>query len=154
MTDRDPAWKLRQDAILEILSAEEVRSQHDLLARLRARGFEVTQPSISRDLQELRVAKIQGRYRAGRAEPSAPGYTGDLIGGIESIALAGPNLIVVRTPPGRATVVAIAIDQAGWREVVGTVAGDDTLFVAVAGRPQQSRVVARLGARKVEPPDA
>lgn len=63
---------------------------------------------------------------------------------IQEVQPAGPNVLVVRTPPGSASAVGLAIDAAHWPDVVGTVAGDDTLFVATANRTGQSRVAARL----------
>jgi transcriptional regulator of arginine metabolism len=153
-------WRERQDAIRAILDAEAVESQEQLVRRLKRRGFRVTQSSVSRDLAELGVAKVDGRYvalerlaqaaapdRAGGASAPAPGAD-DRLAGIASflreVAPAGPHLLVVKTPPGGASPVGIAIDAARWPEVVGTVAGDDTLFVATPGRAAQARVEARL----------
>jgi transcriptional regulator of arginine metabolism len=151
-------WRERQDAIRAILDAEAVESQEQLVRRLKRRGFRVTQSSVSRDLAELGVAKVDGRYVALErlAEAAAPGRPGGLpapspgdrraavASFMREVAPAGPHLLVVRTPPGGASPVGIAIDAARWPEVVGTVAGDDTLFIATPGRAAQARVEARL----------
>jgi transcriptional regulator of arginine metabolism len=151
-------WRERQDAIRAILDAEAVESQEQLVRRLRRRGFRVTQSSVSRDLAELGVAKVDGRYvaLARLAESVAPGGPGggaavaprgrlaEVAAFVDGVAAAGPHLLVVKTPPGAASPVGIAIDAARWPEVVGTVAGDDTLFIATPGRAAQARVEARL----------
>lgn len=143
----------RQRAILAILDAESIASQEQLVRRLKRRGFRVTQSSVSRDLSDLGVAKVEGRYvpierlagaSAGLGSDSPGGRLAEIAPFVESVAAAGPHLLVVRTPPGGASPVGIAIDAARWPEVVGTVAGDDTLFIATAGRAPQARVEARL----------
>lgn len=151
-------WRERQEAIRAILDAEAVESQEQLVRRLKRRGFRVTQSSVSRDLAELGAAKVEGRYvalerLAGAVAPGGPSVTGvaaaadrlaEVASFVEAVAPAGPHLLVVRTPPGAASPVGIAIDAARWPEVVGTVAGDDTLFIALPGRAAQARVEARL----------
>jgi transcriptional regulator of arginine metabolism len=148
MAGRSDHWTERQAVIRELLAAEEIRSQAELLARLQERGFNVTQSSVSRDLQELRVAKIDGRYvpaelLAGPAVPTSDELT-DAASRIRRMRPAGPNLLVLSTPPGHAQRLGLALDHANWPEVVGTIAGDDTVFVAVPGRREQARVEARL----------
>lgn len=143
----------RRRAITEILRREAVRNQEDLRRRLRARGFRVTQASVSRDLHELGAAKVEGRYLAGGALAGGmrPGARlEDISAFLVGTAAAGPYLLVARTPPGFAASFALALDESRWPEVVGTVAGDDTFFVATAGRRQQARVEARLAALRKE----
>jgi len=144
----DESWRERQAAIRELIAKEPIGSQSALLRRLAARGFRVTQSSVSRDLQELQVVKTAGRYQlleqltgATKAPSNELAEAGRAM---RRFRHAGPNLIVVNTPPGRAPAVAVAIDREGWPEVVGTVAGDDTLFLATTGRPGQSRLEQRL----------
>jgi transcriptional regulator of arginine metabolism len=148
MPSSDDSWRKRQAAIRELIAKEPIGSQGLLLRRLAARGFRVTQPSVSRDLQELQVVKTAGRYqllaRLTAAEPPASSELAEAGRAIRRFRCAGPNLVVVNTPPGRASAVAVAIDREGWPEVVGTVAGDDTLFLAVTGRQGQSRLEQRL----------
>jgi len=149
-------WRERQEAIRAILDAEAVESQEQLVRRLKRRGFRVTQSSVSRDLAELGVAKVDGRYVALErlAEAVAPDGSGaaaapanrlaEVATFVDGVAAAGPHLLVLKTPPGAASPVGIAIDAARWPEVVGTVAGDDTVFIATPGRAAQARVEARL----------
>lgn len=135
----------RQKALLALLRRGTVRRQEELVERLAERGFEVTQSSVSRDLRDLGVAKVRGRYVVPPATEEPDGEA------LEEIALhlraakpAGPNLTVVFTPAGAAQTVGLALDRAAWPEIVGTVAGDDTIFVATAGAREQSRLLHRL----------
>jgi Arginine repressor len=150
MPSKTEEWSKRQAAIREILSSEVVRNQVELLTRLQEYGFRVTQSSVSRDLQELRAINVGGQYILGEpflsANQSVPDELGDAAAAISNYRSAGPHLLVINTPPGRAAVVGLAIDRARWPEIVGTVAGDDTLFIATAGRYAQDRVNARLAA--------
>ncbi len=148
----------RQAAIREILSAEPVRSQSELLRRLRRRGVLATQPSVSRDLLEMRVAKVEGRYvladalarpaasspRTHQSGEGTPDELFEVLGLVRGFAAAGPNILVVQTPPGSANAVAEAVDRVRWPEVVGTLAGDNTLLVLTRSRRYQQRVEARL----------
>jgi transcriptional regulator of arginine metabolism len=137
----------RRRAVEEILRREPIRNQEDLRRKLRTRGFRVTQASVSRDLAELGAAKVEGRYL-----PSAMLAAGaatstrleEVSGFLVGTRPAGPYLLVVKTPPGLASSVALALDGSEWPEVLGTVAGDDTFFIATSGRRQQARVEARL----------
>lgn len=141
----------RHHAIQALLRRAVIRSQLDLVAALRQRGFEATQSSVSRDLTDLGVAKVAGRYRMPAPAPAA------VATGLEEAAHfvraarpAGPNLIVLLTVTGAAQAVGIAIDRVGWPEVVGTLAGDDTVFVATAAAADQKRLLARLAALLAE----
>ncbi|HYO15299.1 MAG TPA: arginine repressor [Thermoanaerobaculia bacterium] len=134
----------RQQAILEILPNERVTSQLELVDLLRQRGISATQSSVSRDLRELGVAWIGGRYalpqeREGR-DPGLAEFSRFLRG----VKPAGPHLTVIFTAVGTAQSVGLAIDRAGWPEVVGTMAGDDTVFAATASARDQKRLIQRL----------
>jgi transcriptional regulator of arginine metabolism len=147
MPIRTESWAERQATIREILGAEAIHNQAELVERLQARGFQVTQSSVSRDLAEMRVGKFKGRYvTAGAlAEPTAArDELAELASAVDRMRAAGPNLLVLGTPPGRAAARSLAIDRAGWTEVVGTVAGDDTIFIATEGRREQAAVQNRL----------
>lgn len=151
MAHRSDTWTDRYEAILAIIGGGAVRSQHELMALLGARGFDVTQSTLSRDLRELRVAKFGGRYvqtdaiiASGQAPQSSA--LGDIAESLGSIREAGPNLLVIKTPPGHASAVARAIDDSELTEVIGTVAGDDTIFVATADKSAQSRFATLLRA--------
>jgi transcriptional regulator of arginine metabolism len=145
----------RQHRIVELLGAHEVHSQGELSDLLAAEGTEVTQATLSRDLVELGAVKV----RRGRALVYAvPGEGGEVaavgsIGDAASARLrrtceellvsaaAAVNVVVLRTPPGAANYLASAIDQARDPEVVGTIAGDDTILL-VAGSAEQATAVA------------
>ncbi len=138
---------LRREAIRAILESEAIASQAELVEALEARGIFATQSSVSRDLQDLGAAKVRGAYRVLDSLPSlAPPDDGlaAVASLLRQVAPAGPYLTVLHTAVGAAQSVAVVIDQSSWPEVVGTVAGDDTLFIATAGRRQQRQVVARL----------
>jgi transcriptional regulator of arginine metabolism len=134
----------RQQAILEILPSERVTSQLELVDLLRRRGISATQSSVSRDMRELGVAWIGGRYAlAPEREERDPGLA-DFARFLRGAKPAGPYLTVVFTAVGTAQSVALAIDRAGWPEVVGTMAGDDTVFAATASARDQKRFIQRL----------
>lgn len=117
------------------------RTQAQLAAHLRSLGHRVSQASVSRDLREVGGRKIRGRYRlAPAALGGLPGLAG-LVAGFET---AGPHLVVIHTLPGGAQRVAHAIDTGHWPEAAGTVAGDDTIFVATAAATDQRQIVERL----------
>ncbi|MBI5510595.1 MAG: hypothetical protein HY903_17700 [Deltaproteobacteria bacterium] len=141
------SWPERQNVIRDLLLQGAVHSQAELCRLLRRRGFTVTQSSVSRDLSELHAAKVDGRYVL-REALASPAPAADRLMALATIVrevrAAGPYQLFVRTPPGQAAAVAIAIDGARWPEVVGTVAGDDTLLIATHGRRQQLKVEARL----------
>ena len=132
----------RQQAILEILGERSISRQAELVGLLRARGIDATQSSVSRDLRRLGVAKLADGYRT----PEASAERSDLPpeGFLRGVSPAGPNLTVIRTAVGAASRVAVFLDRAGWPEIVGTLSGDDTIFVATAGAGEQRALLARL----------
>jgi transcriptional regulator of arginine metabolism len=136
----------RRRAILRILRRTYVVSQKDLVSRLRMRGFEATQSSVSRDLRDLGVAKVGGRYQAPieGADPTATKDFASVAGFLREVRVAGPHLVVLHTAVGAAPSVALAIDAAPWPEVVGTVAGNDTIFIATANAGDRRTVALRL----------
>jgi transcriptional regulator of arginine metabolism len=137
----------RRDTLKRLLRETTVRRQADLVRLLRREGFDCTQSSISRDLRELGVAKFGDHYVIAN-EGNAAAPTNDafaaLAGWVREVLTAGPSLTVIKTNPGSAQSVAVAIDNANWPEVVGTISGDDTLFVATAGAAEQQALVSRL----------
>src|ERR1700719_851181 len=118
----------RREALRRILRDGQVRRQAELVRLLRAAGHEVTQSSVSRALRELGVAKLGDRYVL--AEEAAPPSGADfraVVGSVRALHMAGPCLRVLRATVGAAQGVAVAIDRARWREVAGTLSGDDTI---------------------------
>ena len=140
----------RHRAILSILRRAPVRRQDELVARLAERGLDVTQSSVSRDLRELGVAKLGGRYVAPAPAAAARETAQEIAHYLRGAKPAGPYLTVVFTQAGAAQTVGLALDRTGWSEIVGTVAGDDTVFVASAGAREQTRVLHRLTALLAE----
>lgn len=137
----------RRAAIIAILGGGVVRRQAELTQLLKKRGYAVTQSSVSRDLRELGVLKAGGRYLAppaGSAPAAANGGFGALARFVRAVRTAGPSLTVLRTTTGAAQSVAVAIDNAEWAEVAGTLSGDDTIFIATADGRAQQRLCTRL----------
>jgi transcriptional regulator of arginine metabolism len=131
----------RRAAIREILSERTVASQTELLALLRARGLGASQPVLSRDLRALRVAKRAGAYQILEEERVTP--LGALASFLRSTSFAD-HFVLVRCEPGAASAVARALEAEKVRGVLGTVAGDDTVLVAVASRGAGGRVRRRF----------
>jgi transcriptional regulator of arginine metabolism len=134
----------RHSAILRILRTAPVRKQDEIVRRLREEGHEVTQSSISRDLRDLGVLKAGGRYLPPDDGNRSLDDFGTLRQFVRGLATAGSALTVLRTTIGAAQSVAIAIDKAAWPEVVGTISGDDTIFIATDTAAAQATLVARL----------
>ena len=131
--------------ILELISTRPVRTQEELADALTALGWEVTQSSVSRDITTLRLVKVDGAYRrslarAARSDPDEQRVSE----GVLTIETAGDALAVVHTPPGEANHVAVALDRLAWPEVIGTLAGDDTIFIAVKDLRSLRRVVREI----------
>lgn len=135
------AQTLRRDAIVRILRQSEVSRQAELVELLREEGFEATQSSISRDLRELGVVKGADRYLIPAVEDAlTPSHFETVRSFVKGYQAAGPTLTVLRTAVGTAQSVAIALDKARWPEVVGTIAGDDTIFIATESARAQRRL--------------
>lgn len=119
--------------ILELISTQRIETQEDLAQALKSEGWDVTQSSVSRDISELGLVKLDGIYRKpsrAQREPADPDIE-RIREGVLMIDFAGEHLVVIHTPPGEANRVAVAFDRLAWPEIVGTIAGDDTIFVAV-----------------------
>jgi len=137
----------RQAVILEIVASRPVLRQTELVQLLHQRGIDCTQSSVSRDLRQLGIAKLDGGYRpVDEADTADEAEQVLLPGFVRQLEGAGLNLVVVRTAEGAAQRVAVFLDRTGWPEIVGTVSGDDTIFVATRDGPAQRRLLARLRA--------
>ncbi len=130
--------------ILELVSTRAVHTQEELAEALAAEGWDVTQSSVSRDIAALRLAKVDGAYRRptsrAAADPNSERIAESLIG----LEPAGEALLVLHTPPGEANRVGAALDRLAWADVLGTIAGDDTIFIAVKDHGAQRRVLREL----------
>jgi len=137
----------RRNHILRHLRAGAVRRQSDLVGLLKKDGFKVTQSSVSRDMRDLGVLKSAGRYLPpGEEVAQAQGSFSAIDRFVRDIRTAGPSITVVRTSVGAAGSVAVAIDKAAWPEAVGTISGDDTIFIATQDEQAQRRLLDRLRA--------
>ena len=137
----------RHDAIIEIIAEKDIETQEDLREELHKRGFNVTQATVSRDIRELGLRKESGngrrlRYAAARssAAPVSDSYRSVLKAGIISMVPA-ENLIVVKTAAGVAMAVAAALDRMDIEDLIGCIAGDDTIFLAVKDRTCTEKVI-------------
>jgi len=138
------AHEERREALLRIVREGLVGRQADLVRRLQQAGYAVTQSSVSRDLRDLGVAKVGDRYVLPGETPAPAAAFSAVAAFVVAALTAGPNLTVVRTTVGSAQSVALAIDQARWPEVVGTISGDDTVFVANLDEAGQRAFIDRL----------
>jgi transcriptional regulator of arginine metabolism len=136
----------RRTMLAKIIREQTVGRQAELVAMLRKSGHVATQSSVSRDLRELGVAKLGDRYVLPEASAPAKSDFSTLKQFVNSLQTAGTNLTVLKTTVGSAQSVAVAIDTARWPEVVGTISGDDTIFIATAGAREQRKLGDRLRA--------
>jgi transcriptional regulator of arginine metabolism len=142
----------RQHRVIQILEQNSVSSQGQLVQLLAEVGVEATQATASRDLEEIGAVKV--RAAGGESIYAVPELPKDRVAPEEHLrrvlgdwvveVAASANLVVVRTPPGSAHVVASALDRAALSEIVGTVAGDDTILVVAAERVGGARLARRL----------
>jgi transcriptional regulator of arginine metabolism len=148
----------RQRAILTLIATRPVRSQEELARLLESAGYEVTQATVSRDVKELGLIKVP--LRAGDQHlfkyverDSGPTFASRLHRAVAELvtSVAGSvNAIVLRTPPGSAMMVASALDAAGWPEILGTVGGDDTIFIILDDPAHLPVVVQRFEDMRAE----
>lgn len=131
----------RQAQILRVIERQQVQTQDELARELAKDGLQATQVTLSRDIRELGLAKTAAGYQ--RFAGEAPAYGPDLatmVGEFLTDARAAQNLLVLRTSPGNASSLASALDRESWDEVIGTIAGDDTVLV-ITGDMQQAAAV-------------
>lgn len=141
--------KKRQLKILELVATRPIRTQDDLADALASEGWEVTQSSVSRDISQLGLVKVDGIYTrpsASRIHEVTDPNERRLAESLLTVDPAGDALLVLHTPPGEAQRAASALDLLAWPEIVGTIAGDDTIFVAVVNAGAQSTVARRVRA--------
>ncbi len=128
----------RQQKILSLIKAKPIGTQSELAAQLERAGVVATQSSVSRDLEELGIVKQHGRYVVPVAANGAAAH------GLISLDAAGDCLVVARCEPGMASGVAVVLDRAAIPEIVGTLAGEDTIFVAVTNRKAQRAAIKKV----------
>lgn len=140
----------RHAKILELIEEKAIETQDELVDELRKSGFNVTQATISRDIKDLRLVKVmdeEGRYRYVSLNKTEEDVSNKLITllsqSLVSIDYAG-NIIVLKTLAGTAMAAAAAIDALNFKDIVGTLAGDDTIFVLVRDVKNISEVLSRF----------
>jgi transcriptional regulator of arginine metabolism len=139
----------RQEKILHIIAAHDVDTQEELIERLRTAGFETTQATVSRDIRELKLAKVMtgvGTYkyvRHGVNENTHPHINGALTDSITRIEAAG-NILVIHTFVGMAQAIAATVDALKISEIVGCVAGDDTIIAVIRTEAQARELAEKL----------
>lgn len=144
--------QLRQRAIRDLVEQRPIRTQQELAAALRERGFRATQATVSRDVKELGLGKGSRDGRAAYvlpprlrdAEVSGEDRLRRLLADVPVEFRVADLLLVIRTLPGSAHAVAAALDRTRWPEIVGSIAGDDTVFVATPDRTALGRLRERL----------
>lgn len=141
----------RHSTILELIGARPVGSQEELRRLLRQRGWDVTQSTLSRDLRELRLARVPGpdgdRYVATEGVSMASRVTLELLLPQLFDRLDGVGeLLVLHTLPGGAQAIAFALDAESWPDVIGTIAGDDTILLVCRSAAAREKVARRLRA--------
>jgi transcriptional regulator of arginine metabolism len=128
----------RLTEIRRIITEKPIPNQAVLIDQLTKIGFEVTQSSISRDLTDLNITKHQGKYTLPELE-----LFQSL--GIRSALPAGPNLLVLKTDVGASPLIGVKLDQLNLPQIVGTISGDDTIFIATNNQQDQETVIKILG---------
>ncbi|MBE5852322.1 MAG: arginine repressor [Lachnospiraceae bacterium] len=130
--------KSRQTRIVELIGMHEIETQEELVERLRGEGYDVTQATVSRDIRELKLSKVPSETEKGkqkyivthRVSQMSDKYIRVLREGLISMDMA-QNILVAKTVSGMAMAVAAAVDGLNMPEVVGTIAGDDTIMMAI-----------------------
>ena len=149
MAAREDVVKVRrQRRIVQLLRSRAISSQEELAELLARHGEKVTQATLSRDLEDLGAVKVRENGHVVYRLPEAPPATDDWLERmLQEFALevsSSGNLVVVRTPPGGANAVARALDNAGMKDVIGTVAGDDTIILVCREGVRGTTVARRL----------
>jgi transcriptional regulator of arginine metabolism len=134
----------RQGQILKLIRAKRILTQDDLARELKqSQGIDTTQVTLSRDVRELGLLKTPEGYRQVEAAAAGPDL-GMVLGEFLQDVRAAQNLIVLRTSPGNANALAVALDNEDWPEIVGTIAGDDTVLIVAPDTDTASRLREKL----------
>lgn len=137
----------RQAAILDLISEYSIETQEELLTKLKEKGYNVTQATVSRDIKELRLLKTlsnDGKYRYTSYTKSSSDAENGLNGFINSSVISvksAQNIVVIKTLAGMANAICASIDSIGFKGIVGTLAGDDTIFIACTDNEQAESFV-------------
>jgi len=134
----------RRAAIRDLLLTGPAETQASLVRALQDLGHIATQSSVSRDLREIGAIKTASGYELPVASPSGDEQVAAVADLLRSMTPAGSNLLVVRTAVGAAQRIGLALDRCGWPGMVGTIAGDDTVFVATESAHAQKNLITRI----------
>lgn len=142
--------KNRQQKILELIDRYDIGTQEALMQKLAEEGFSATQTTLSRDIRQLKLVKSaagEGRYRYARpseaAKTAAPKISASMTESIRHMQAAG-NLLVIKTMAGMANAIAVCVDSLEYREIIGSVAGDDTILIVLPDESTAQLVLARM----------
>jgi transcriptional regulator of arginine metabolism len=133
----------RQGQILKLIRSKKIYTQEELAQELKRDGIAATQVTLSRDLRDLRLVKTREGYQEMAPEESGPGFR-LLAAEFLLDVLRAQNLVILKTAPGHANSVAVALDREGWPQIVGTIAGDDTILVITLDNPNAEDVQEKL----------
>ncbi|MCC6861765.1 MAG: arginine repressor [Bryobacterales bacterium] len=133
----------RHGQILKLIRSRRISTQEELAQELRAQGLATTQVTLSRDIRELRLVKTTDGYRETAPAETGPQLTSLAAAFLQDVRTA-QNLVVLKTAPGHANSVAVSLDNEEWPEVVGTIAGDDTILVIAPDIQTAESVRAKL----------
>jgi transcriptional regulator of arginine metabolism len=133
----------RQGQILKLIRAKKISTQEELARELHGIGIDTTQVTLSRDIREMGLAKTADGYREILPDPTGPSLAQVMAEYLLDVRLA-QNLVILKTSTGSANSLAVALDQEDWAEVAGTVAGDDTVFIACWDDQRAKTVQERL----------
>jgi len=139
----------RHNKILQLIRSKHIASQADLSIRLQNEGIQVTQATLSRDLRDLNLVKTPRGYKLPEALSHSSGnysprHLRETLMQFVTEVAAASNMVVVKTHPGNASSLALSLDNMGWKDIVGTVAGDDTILVVTRDAVKARAVKKRL----------
>ena len=140
----------RQNEILQLISSADIETQEELASALCKRGYQVTQATVSRDIRELRLIKVaskSGGYKYAKPVRHEIAVSERLIRILSDSLVhvtTASNIAVVKTLSGSANIAAEALDNLGWQEIVGTIAGDNTIFVAAKSESDAEMITNRI----------
>jgi transcriptional regulator of arginine metabolism len=134
----------RQGQILKLVRSGPVATQEELAESLKKVGIQTTQTTLSRDIRELRLVKTAAGYRENSTDEGGPQQFAALASEFLMDVRSAQNLVVLKTAPGDANSVAVALDNEEWPEIIGTIAGDDTILVIAPNAVTATRIRKKL----------
>ena len=134
----------RRNAIAEIIKENNVLRQKEIVNLLQNKGYGVTQSSVSRDLKEMGINKLNSSYTLPEENITTNYALKNIDSFIIGVISAGPNLLVLKTEIGAAQRVAVTLDELNWPEIIATLSGDDTIYIATSSISQQNKIKIKL----------